>query len=45
MRGEIIPNILRFSIDKITGEKLDDTRLQTCFLKNKRKEVVIEGRE
>ena len=45
MRREIIPNILCFPIDKITGNKFDNNWIQTCFLENERKKTVVKERE
>ena len=33
-RGEIIPKVVGFSINKIIGEEVDNADVKTCFLKN-----------
>jgi len=40
-RGEIVPEVVGFSIDEIIGEELDNTDVKICFLKNTCKKVVI----
>jgi len=42
MRRKTVPNILYTFINKITGKKLNNEWIQTCFLENKRKEMIIK---
>jgi len=39
-RGEIIPKVVGFSINKIIGEEVDNTDVKTCFLKNMHEKAV-----
>jgi len=40
-RGEIVPEIVGFSIDEIIGKEVDNVDVKTCFLKNTHEKVVI----
>jgi len=42
MRRKTVQNILCTSINKITGKKLDNKWIQTCFLENERKEAMVK---
>jgi len=41
-KGEIVPEVVGFSIDKIIGKEVDNADVKTYFLKNMHEKAVIQ---
>jgi len=40
--GEIVPNIIGSSINKVIGKEIDNVNIEACFLENAGEEAMIQ---